>query len=396
MSEFTNNYEKRAQQLADYMIGLSNGENGMKLLDKYQIKTENFIPSDVVSAFDIVMEQNASIDSLKIVSNKLFNILFESLNAYPSLPVPINSFLYYLIADNTAMQLKMKDLKAGIKQLNHKKTNESIKILKDGFEELACFIRHYVVVENVIFPYLEKHWKHYRCVQLMWSFHDDIRRNLQIMNALLNTDFDLKDFNTLTGQIFFNINTIILREEKIIVPVLLETADAVDLNEMLKESATFGLAYVEINSEVIAGNSIPGAIKGNQVHLPTGILSVEQLNLIFNHMPVDITFVNEDDEVKYFSNPSHRIFPRTPAIVGRKVQFCHPPESVHIVNRIVDSFKSGEKDVASFWLHLGPKYVLIQYFAVRNEQGKYKGTLEVSQDITEIQKLEGDRKLLDW
>ena len=111
---------------------------------------------------------------------------------------------------------------------------------------------------------------------------------------------------------------------------------------------------------------------------------------------MDITFVDENDEVKFFSNPPHRIFPRTPAIIGRKVQFCHPPESVHIVNRIVDSFKSGEKSVASFWLHMGPKFVLIQYFAVRNEQGEYRGTLEVSQEISEIQKIEGDRRLLDW
>jgi len=111
---------------------------------------------------------------------------------------------------------------------------------------------------------------------------------------------------------------------------------------------------------------------------------------------VDITYVDENDTVRFYSNPPHRIFARTPAIIGRKVQFCHPPESVHVVEQIVNSFRSGEKSVASFWIHMGPKFVLIQYFAVRDAEGNYRGTLEVSQEISEIQKLEGDRRLLDW
>jgi DUF438 domain-containing protein len=134
----------------------------------------------------------------------------------------------------------------------------------------------------------------------------------------------------------------------------------------------------------------------NLIHLPTGVLTIDQFELIFNHLPVDITFVDENDTVRFYSNPPHRIFPRTPAIIGRKVQFCHPPESVHVVERIVNSFRSGEKNVASFWLHMGPKFILIQYYAVRNAAGEYRGTLEVSQEISEIQTISGDRRLLDW
>ena len=100
--------------------------------------------------------------------------------------------------------------------------------------------------------------------------------------------------------------------------------------------------------------------------------------------------------MRFYSNPPHRIFPRTPAIIGRKVQFCHPPESVHVVERIVQSFRTGEKDVASFWFHMGSKFILINYYAVRNANKEYKGTLEVSQEISEIQNISGDRKLLDW
>ncbi len=396
MSEFTNNYEYRAQQLADYMAGLIQGENGVELIQKYQLKTENFIPKDILGAFDILMEQNFSIQDLKAVSNKLFNILYETLNAYPALQPRSDSFLAYLMADNAVAQQQLKALKPLIKELNQEVSEERKSTLKQQFTTLDGILQHYVVVENVVFPFLEKKWKHHRCVQIMWSFHDDIRRNLQLMDQMLTSEnFEIKKFNELVGLIFFNISTIILREEKIIVPVLLETANGHDLENMLAEAYELEFSYVKIPAIQDKKKSI-SFTTNDLIHLPTGVLSAEQFQLIFNHLPVDITFVDENDEVKFFSNPPHRIFPRTPAIIGRKVQFCHPPESVHIVNRIVDSFKSGEKSVASFWLHMGPKFVLIQYFAVRNEQGEYRGTLEVSQEISEIQKIEGDRRLLDW
>ncbi len=396
MSEFTNNYEYRAQQLADYMAGLIQGENGVELIQKYQLKTENFIPKDILGAFDILMEQNFSIQDLKAVSNKLFNILYETLNAYPALQPRSDSFLAYLMADNAVAQQQLKALKPLIKELNQEVSEERKSTLKQQFTTLDGILQHYVVVENVVFPFLEKKWKHHLCVQIMWSFHDDIRRNLQLMDQMLTSEnFEIKKFNELVGLIFFNISTIILREEKIIVPVLLETANGHDLENMLAEAYELEFSYVKIPAIQDKNKSI-SFTTNDLIHLPTGVLSAEQFQLIFNHLPVDITFVDENDEVKFFSNPPHRIFPRTPAIIGRKVQFCHPPESVHIVNRIVDSFKSGEKSVASFWLHMGPKFVLIQYFAVRNEQGEYRGTLEVSQEISEIQKIEGDRRLLDW
>ena len=164
---------------------------------------------------------------------------------------------------------------------------------------------------------------------------------------------------------------------------------------MLDQTIKIGLPFTTIHQPASAREK-QFFTSDNQIHLPTGVLSVEQFNLIFNHLPVDMTFVDENDTVRFFSNPPHRIFPRTAAIIGRKVQFCHPPESVHVVEDIVNAFRAGEKDVASFWIHMGSKFVLIQYFAVRNAAKEYKGTLEVSQEISEIQSLTGDRRLLDW
>jgi DUF438 domain-containing protein len=136
--------------------------------------------------------------------------------------------------------------------------------------------------------------------------------------------------------------------------------------------------------------------KTDMLDLDTGKLTLEQINLLLKHMPIDISFVDANDEVKYYSATDDRIFPRSPAVIGRKVQKCHPPKSVHVVEDIVKQFKSGEKDVAEFWIQLGDKMVNIRYFAVRDDQGKYMGVLEVSQDITHIKTLEGERRLVQW
>ncbi len=133
----------------------------------------------------------------------------------------------------------------------------------------------------------------------------------------------------------------------------------------------------------------------DDLKLDTGALSLEQINLVFKNLPVDLTFVDENDEVRYFSAGKKRIFRRSAGIIGRKVQNCHPQKSVHIVNHIVDEFKAGTRDVAEFWVQLKGIFVYIRYFALRDEGGKYRGTLEVTQDITEIKKLEGERRLLD-
>ena len=123
---------------------------------------------------------------------------------------------------------------------------------------------------------------------------------------------------------------------------------------------------------------------------------MEELEAALNTLPVDVTFVDKDDTVRFFSQGKERIFVRTKAIVGRKVQQCHPKKSIHIVNQILDAFKKGNRDVAEFWLNLKNRLVLIRYFAVRDRKGAYLGCLEVTQDITDIKKIEGEKRLLDW
>ncbi len=129
--------------------------------------------------------------------------------------------------------------------------------------------------------------------------------------------------------------------------------------------------------------------------LTTGNLTLAQIDLMLTNLPVDITFVDENDTVRYFSNTPQRIFRRTPAIIGRKVQNCHPPASVDKVVKIIEDFRAGNRDVAEFWIQMGGKFIHIRYFAMRDAAGAYRGTLEVSQDITALRQLEGERRLLE-
>jgi len=130
------------------------------------------------------------------------------------------------------------------------------------------------------------------------------------------------------------------------------------------------------------------------ITLPSGHLSVSQLTVLLNTLPMDITFVDADDRVGYFSEGSDRVFARNRAIIGRKVEDCHPPKSVHIVEQVVSDLKSGARDVAEFWIQMGPRFVHIRYFAMRDDSGDYLGTLEVTQDIAPLRALDGERRLL--
>ena len=147
---------------------------------------------------------------------------------------------------------------------------------------------------------------------------------------------------------------------------------------------------------VLATDSMAKAPAPDVLPLGTGALSLEMVDLMLRHLPLDLSFVDENDVVRYYSEGKERIFPRTPAAIGRTVQNCHPPKSVATVNRILDSFRAGKKDVAEFWINMGGRFIHIRYLAVRDGASKYRGCLEVTQDIGAIRALEGERRLLDW
>jgi len=139
-----------------------------------------------------------------------------------------------------------------------------------------------------------------------------------------------------------------------------------------------------------------GQLPNNILKLNEGFLDLEQLNLLFQLMPFDITFVEENDRVRFYNRGEERVFPRSAGVIGREVRFCHPPKSVNTVLEILEKFKSGQQDIAEFWIQVKGRFVHIRYFAVRDANKKYRGVIEVSQDVTDIKNLQGERRLLQW
>ena len=199
----------------------------------------------------------------------------------------------------------------------------------------------------------------------------------------------------------------IYKEEHILFPTSLDMLTQNEWIRVKEGEADIGFAWVvpdkgwpeEIVEKIEESPAEPvDALKdvAGALGLDTGQMTLEQINLMLTHLPVDLTFVDENDRVAYYSEGPERIFPRSPAIIGREVRNCHPPQSVHLVNKILDTFKSGSRNTAEFWIEVSGKFIYIRYFAVRDASGYYRGTLEVSQDLTRIRKLEGQQRLLDW
>jgi DUF438 domain-containing protein len=192
------------------------------------------------------------------------------------------------------------------------------------------------------------------------------------------------------------IREMIYKEEHILFPMSLETLTEREWRGVREGECEIGYAWIEPPATPDEDETEPGQVAPQGLPLDTGQLTVEQINLVLTHLPLDLTYVDENNEVRYYSQGKERIFPRSPGVIGRLVQNCHPPKSVHVVNKIVEEFKAGTKDVAEFWIPMEDKLVHIRYLAVRNGQGDYRGVLEMSQDVTEIRALKGAKRLLDW
>ena len=300
---------------------------------------------------------------------------------------------------------------------DHTPRAETVIALQAALADLGQVHLHYQRKENLIFPLLEK-----RGItappKVMWGVDDEIREKLKRVRAGLDGEEGPLAAVRLEETIT-QLEEMIFKEENILFPMCLENLTEEEWTLVAAESAEIGWCLIDppansgsagvardaagaagqpgaaVSGYAEAGEpaGIPGS-SGN-VLLPSGVLRPEELIGILNTLPVDITFVDKNDTVKFFSQNKDRIFARTKAIIGRSVSNCHPPASVHVVERLLEDLKAGRKDTEAFWIRMGDKFIHIRYFAVRNDAGEYLGTLEVSQDIAPIQAIEGQKRLVE-
>lgn len=250
--------------------------------------------------------------------------------------------------------------------------------------------------ENVLFSYLEKHGIE-KPPAVMWKEHDSIRQIRKVLKEVI----DKRDIERLNGDLYKNsihLNEIvanhIFKEHSVLFPTALRLLSEKEWEEIRQEFDDIGYGYYYPEKIKTQQNSEISIQKGS-VNFPTGSLTAEELKNIFDNLPVDITYVDKNDEVKYFSENSERVFVRSKAIIGRNVENCHPQKSVDIVKKILSDFKSGKKDYADFWLNIGEKFVYIKYIAIRNNKREYMGVLETMQNISPYRELSGEKRIYD-
>jgi DUF438 domain-containing protein len=264
--------------------------------------------------------------------------------------------------------------------------------------------KHYLREENVLFPVLEKHGIT-EPPAIMWMDHDQIREKKKQLSSLVEkwNTMSFQNFKEQLVQAAEALGSLLAshfpKENSILFPAALQVITNDEWIGIRKEFDEIGYCRFtpyQVTATAKTGKTEATPTAQGALQFENGTLSKDEAEAILDTLPIDISFVDANDAVKYFNKAEKRIFVRTKSVIGRKVQLCHPQKSVHIVSKIVESFKAGRKDVAEFWITLNNRLIHIRYFAVRDKERKYLGTLEVTQDLTEIKKIEGQKRLLDW
>lgn len=274
------------------------------------------------------------------------------------------------------------------------------------FNQLSTIEKRFVRKENQLFPYLEKHgWD--GPSKGMWSFHDTLRAQLKLMREF-NEAKNVVKIEENKNYLIEGIRRLLLIEDERLFPNAMDLLSEEEWKEfyigdeeigwMLPQKPTPYPApkdtYVH-PSEDFEQRDISFSLE-NTFHYDEGYMTPEQVNLIFRFLPMDLTYVDENDKVVFYNRGDDRVFSRSKGIIGREVRFCHPPKSVGMVLQIIDEFRAGTKDVADFWFTFKDRCIYIRYFAIRDNEKNYRGVLEMSQDITDIKNITGEKRLLDW
>lgn len=397
MVSLTQSQEKNLNFLLSLFKVIEEKQNAIEFIRSHTNEIEAVTAFDIMLAVDRLTVIHQVSPKFKQHINKFMNVLGTTVKSFDLPVAPKDSLMDVLLRNYRKLELQLIQLKPLIRKLNSNSDDEQLKQeILEGIKYLNRFIAFYEIKENILFPLMEQKYQNYKCLSVMWSFHDDIRRHLKAsIDSIQAIPFNLKVFNRNISDAFFTIYAIKLRDERILFPEMIGVISDLQYAEILQECIQMGLPYYE------PAHASPAVEEGlpfinNKTDLQTGLLEVQEIIMLFKHLPVDITYVDAQDKVRFYSDPPHRIFPRSKAVIGRDVRNCHPPESVHMVEEIIQAFREGRKHDANFWITMKDRKIMIQYFALRDEAGKYQGVMEVSQDITTIQQLQGEKRLLDW
>ncbi|HUI46505.1 MAG TPA: DUF438 domain-containing protein [Nitrospirota bacterium] len=382
--------EFKIDKMKEIIKELHAGKDAESQKKKFEELIKDVAPWEIAQMEQKLIAEGMPETEIKSLCEVHVQVFKEALEHKTVPGLPAGHPVHTLMLENRAAEDILKELEAIADYVGEKEKLLGI------LDRLAQIDKHFLRKENQLFPIIETKGITGPS-KVMWALHDDTRGFIKDVRKRI---VDGKMEKVAAESLAKMVNDMIYKEEHILFPMALETLSEDEWAKVRKGEEEIGFAWIKPETQwkpsVGSFQQELLAEKVGSLNLDTGQLTAEQVNLILTHLPVDLSFVNENDEVVYYSATPERIFPRSPGVIGRKVQNCHPPKSVDTVEKILTSFKAGTKDVAEFWIQMRGRVLLIRYFAVRDPAGKYRGCLEVSQDITEMQKLTGQKRLLDW
>ena len=407
MSELINNSQKRKELLKHMILQLHQGE-APDLVRKRLVEVLKNIPYDEVVEVEqeLISEGLPEEEVLKFcdIHSMVLDGHIDQSHAKPVPPGhPVDTFR----KENRELE-KVVDaigqLLGQIPSLQDDQMKDLFLKLHGRFNELMDVDKHYLRKEYLLFPFLEK-YEITGPPKVMWGKHDEIREKLKAAIAVVSApgNITVDEAQIVTDLILLPaakaIPDMIMKEEEILLPMCMDKLTDEDWYAVDQQTMEFGYCLYdpqdEWKPEGITTSEVVYNTK-NSIQLTTGGFGMDELEALFKTLPIDITFVDKDDKVKFFSHGPNRIFTRNRAILGRDVRMCHPPSSVHVVDQILEDFKSGKESSAAFWINMQGRFIYIEYFAMRGKEGDYLGTIEFTQDLTQLRKLEGDQRLLSY
>ncbi|MGD1822678.1 MAG: DUF438 domain-containing protein [Pleomorphochaeta sp.] len=407
MSENLNNNQKRKDELSKIIKALNEAKDNSAVQKeiKKDFKTllDTLSPEEIAEAEQALIAEGVAVeevqklcelhvdtfhDALKNASKK------ESSGSEKISGHPIANYR----AENKELKKHIKSFKKSYKKL---KRSNNFDLFNESLSNLALIDIHYTRKENQLFPFLED-VGFSGPSKVMWGKHDEIRDLFSQLSKAVAEE-KVEDCVSLSKSLIPQLKRMVFMEEKILFPTALRKLPESKWVEIRKGESEIGYAWIKPGNlwapEIIERpsfdiNSSNNNSENDLLDLSIGKLSISQIDLMLKTLPIDITFVDENDKVRYFSQGKERIFPRSPGIIGRDVQNCHPPKSVHVVQKIVSDFKEKKRDSAEFWIQMNGSFIHIRYFPLF-EGDVYKGVIEVSQEISGIRALEGEKRLLD-
>jgi len=393
--EFLHKDENHIRRISSFMTELLSENSTLskrEIYDKYHTDIDEIRPIDLFY-LDMYKEKSEySIEDIKESAGKFVNVFHNALSQYE--PQSYDSDLFtYFVQENRKIEEQLERLKPYFKKSNIIGNQKDIIA---GFEKLYILERKFIKREHILWPSIEEKLPSTMPLKVLWSVHDDSRQLLKdILKELQREIIDVVNVVYMIGAYYYLIYGLNQKEELIIFPIADQLLTIEEKDKLYAETLEYGYCFID-NLPKPKGQVVKPSYSEGTFTTATGSLSMKEIDTLFGYLPLDITFVDANDKVQYFNDRPQRHFPRNPSIIGRLVKYCHPPKSIAVVERIVDSFKKGEKDFAEFWIEFRGVFLYITYYAVRDKNNTYMGVLEVSQDVTRIRELEGQQRLLDW